>query len=997
MRRSSPARWLSAMLWIASCSTCGEDNPPSSGLRCGEGTIEVDGVCVPASDGGQMCTPEQVEVDGECVARDAGKPDAGKPDAGPVLRCGEGTIERDGVCVLAPPPGCSTHDDCEPEEECVDGVCQSLPPEPQNPTAEENAKQGTDEWTLQNPAVGHEIEGYASLTSVDAGDSIALYVSTNALSYSIDVFRMGYYAELGGRRVLQTIERPGTIQTTPAPDADGMVECDWVEPYVLQIPTDWVSGVYLAKLTESEGGYQSYIVFVVREDDRVSDFLFQSSVTTYQAYNNWGGKSVYDFNSTGPRAWRVSFSRPYGLGVGGQDAALGIGAGEFIDSESNDTPSARAWEYPMVRFLEREGHDVSYATNLDTHLDPELLKNHKAFLSVGHDEYWSWEMRANIESARDRFGTHLGFFSGNDCYWQIRIEPGQHDEPARTMRVYKDEALDPLRGTGDAHLVTTRWALPPLELNEAGMIGVRYQEGGVYGDLIVDEARSWPLAGTGLRTGDRLPGLLGYEVDGVPDGELLGGVTRLMKSPWTTAISSGAADMVVFQVPSGAFTFGAGSIQFSWGLDEYGNRDLAHPLVSPEARRITQNLLARFTAPLRPSQTAVLMSDDFTGEVRDPLRWVPGIVVEGEEALDEGVTVVQDDQLSIIPRIHVPDVHHNGYVSATSFDMTRGMARVTVVQSPNAGSAADGSFALSADIDHWVRFNIEGPLMTLQARVGGTLSGPNVTYDPIQHRVLRLRHLVETDEFVWETSPDGAAFTILRQSSLAVPVTAMRAELEAGTYQPEPAPGTVTFDDFSVEWTGFTDEFAGPRNPQYWTPGTMSQGASAYDHELAPIQFADQVKVRPRISAQGQHFGGYVSSRAWDLRDGTAQVELEQVAAGDSATLFALGIDAQNWVRFRVQAGTLYLEDNVAGAQTQTSVAHDPVAHRHLRFSHDRSPAELRWETSPNATVWTSRRSKAPPLPVTALRAELAAGTSGPEPAPDEAVFESFELHTALY
>src|SRR5262249_47364951 len=139
------------------------------------------------------------------------------------------------------------------------------------------------------------------------------------------------------------------------------------------------------------------IYFVVRDDLKRSDLLFQTSVTTYQAYNNWSDFSLY----TEPQASQVSFDRPY---------SRGNGSGDFL-----------FWEYSLMRFLEREGYDVTYTTNLDTHLRGDLLKDHKAFLSVGHDEYWTWEMRNNVEAARDA-GVHLGFFGANICYWQIRLE-----------------------------------------------------------------------------------------------------------------------------------------------------------------------------------------------------------------------------------------------------------------------------------------------------------------------------------------------------------------------------------------------------------------------------------------------------------------------------------------------------------------------------------------------------------------------------------------------
>jgi hypothetical protein len=236
---------------------------------------------------------------------------------------------------------------------------------------DENARLGDSEWQLSNPAEDHEIEGYASATSVNRGDGINLFVSTADASYSIEIYRMGWYGGAGGRRVLGPVLQRGIAQSAPIVNSrTRQVECDWVEPYVLHTsdsdPKEWVSGVYLAKLTASHSGKQSYIIFVVRDEKRTSDLLFQTSVTTYQAYNSWGGYSLY----SKPRATHVSFNRPY------RD---GHGSGQFT-----------AWESRMLRFLEREGYDVTYATDIDSHERGELLTMHKGFLSVGHDEYWSW-------------------------------------------------------------------------------------------------------------------------------------------------------------------------------------------------------------------------------------------------------------------------------------------------------------------------------------------------------------------------------------------------------------------------------------------------------------------------------------------------------------------------------------------------------------------------------------------------------------------------------
>jgi len=334
------------------------------------------------------------------------------------------------------------------------------------------------------------------------------------------------------------ITLPGIRQPIPVPDpVTGLVECNWQSPYTLNVPysavdpTVWTSGIYLVKLTASatptRGERSAYITFVVRDDARQSNYLFQSAVATYEAYNVWGYRSLYPrYNLLSyPRARayeavKVSFNRPYENNTDPICCRSGLGAGEFLPP---------GWEYNMVRFLEREGYDVTYATDVDTHENPALLLSHSGLIDAGHSEYWSYQMRENVQNARDH-GVSLAFFSSNDSYWQIRFEPslvtGALD---RTIVCYKTGQFeqDPITGP----LQTSKWRDNPPNMPEAAMIGVQFCCEPATGDLIITNAFHWVFAGTGLKNGDHLTGLLGSEVDSIYHANSPVNIVRLATSP----------------------------------------------------------------------------------------------------------------------------------------------------------------------------------------------------------------------------------------------------------------------------------------------------------------------------------------------------------------------------------------------------------------------------------------------------------------------------------
>jgi hypothetical protein len=426
-----------------------------------------------------------------------------------------------------------------------------------NPVKKENLKPGTTDWQLTNPADNRQIEGFASLTSVPQHGSIDLFVNTRDANYSLNVYRIGWYGGTGGRLVLGPITLPGAEQYMPSPDpVTGVFSCQWVLSYRIKVPYSWLSGVYLVKLHGNTSGKESYIIFTVR-DMREAKIVFQQSVLTYHAYNPWPGNpvdgyigaSLYSFQTSGSlngrpgynlwggavQAQAVSLNRPYGVDpitVDSDPMLYGVGAGDFLH---NVAPAAM--EFDMVRWLEHEGYDVTYITDVDTHEDLSRLLRGKAFLSIGHDEYWSYEMKANVLQARDQ-GVSLGFFGSNYMYWPVELLPDSNGSPNRTL------ALAPQANhcVASGFLQQTQCAVDVdcsagqvcgykvadysnnLDLNgvsetEQAIVGGMDEPGAVLdihygGDIVINadtQLQSWVFANTGLNYNDVIPGLIGIE------------------------------------------------------------------------------------------------------------------------------------------------------------------------------------------------------------------------------------------------------------------------------------------------------------------------------------------------------------------------------------------------------------------------------------------------------------------------------------------------------
>jgi hypothetical protein len=489
----------------------------------------------------------------------------------------------------------------------------------QNAIVLENQKTGTTAWQITNLATNNEIAGYGDATSINKGQALNLKVSlAQAGQYRIDVYRLGYYGGTGGRLLASVTGLNGVTQAGPTITNvnTNLIEYKWNTSYTLQTGTDWTTGLYQVKLTDSRTGKQTYIPFVVRDDNRPTDLGFQDAVTTAQAYNNYGGYSVYDVNSTGgQRAYQVSFDRPYAA------AHLGL-----TNTDGFNSNNMLAWEYNMTRWLESQGYDVSYYTNLDVSTNPLQLYSQKTFLSVGHDEYWSMEQRNNVQQARDN-GTNLAFFSANTAYWQVRFDPSSSGQANRVMTIYKDSSgigtnpsIDPIAQTNPS-AATTLFRSSEVNRPENALLGVGYvgDSGNIYGgyDFVVSNASDPYYANTGLKNGDRLTGLVGYEWDALLNNGLTPpGLVVLSQSPVPSIGLGGLgllppgtndtiSNAVRYTASSGAKVFSTGSIQWVWGLD---SSNVTNPRVDRRAQQITVNVLKDMgTIPQTPDAGIVVV------------------------------------------------------------------------------------------------------------------------------------------------------------------------------------------------------------------------------------------------------------------------------------------------------------------------------------------------------------------------------------------------------
>ncbi|MDI2127010.1 N,N-dimethylformamidase beta subunit family domain-containing protein [Yinghuangia seranimata] len=439
----------------------------------------------------------------------------------------------------------------------------------------ENARPGTDAWkTGLKTGPAHAIEGYADKVAVEPGEPFRLFVSTTAPGFTVTAYRMGWYGGARGREVWHSDHQQGVKQHPPVVDPGvNTVHADW-QPSLTVTPAagDWPEGSYLLLLASDEG-YSTYVPVTVRSGRAQGRTVLVNAVTTWQAYNLWGGYDLYN----GPkdyadRARAVSFDRPY-------DSS---GASGFLN-----------FEQPLVAVAERMGLPLAYATDVDLDAAPERFKGATAVLTLGHDEYWSTAMRTNASALRDG-GTNLAFLGANAVNRHIRFGETALG-PHRLVVCYKSAAEDPMRAD-DPSETTQDWRLPPHPRPENDLTGTLYQCFPGNASFVVWDPDAWVFAGTGVRRGSAFTGLVGVEYDRVVrDPAPPQPLQVLSHSPVTCGGKADFANASYYTVPSGAGVFSTGTMRWVCALGS-GCGSFLDDAARAFATQVTENVLRVFAA-----------------------------------------------------------------------------------------------------------------------------------------------------------------------------------------------------------------------------------------------------------------------------------------------------------------------------------------------------------------------------------------------------------------
>lgn len=443
---------------------------------------------------------------------------------------------------------------------------------------EENEKAGTTAWEISGSAGG--ITGYASLVQAHEGEHVILYVSTAAPTYVVVAYRMGYYGGKGARQIWNSHTLKGVVQPAcPATSTVFMVECSWEPSLRFTVTRVWVQGDYLLKLVGS-GGQESYVPITITDPQSHAAYLVQNDVLTWQAWNTYGGYDLYGGAPPGSsptytdRARVVSFDRPYA-------STYGDGSADFLGEE-----------YPLIRFMEEHGLSVTYGTDITTDTDPSSLLDHKAFLSLGHDEQWSLTMR-NAAIAALQHGVNLIFFGASPVLRKVRLQSSPLG-PDREMVNYRDPTADPELAVDPTQVSQNQWSQSPADWDPSELVGNSYLGYTIHAPLVVTDPSAWLYAGTGLKEGTSLPNVIGADMNGYdPTDVNPPDVQILAHSPATPGTGSGHyADTTYYTLSSsGGGVFSSGSN--AW-IPEMGCTPATAACPAKDLDELTGNLLKLF-------------------------------------------------------------------------------------------------------------------------------------------------------------------------------------------------------------------------------------------------------------------------------------------------------------------------------------------------------------------------------------------------------------------
>ncbi|MFC4030391.1 N,N-dimethylformamidase beta subunit family domain-containing protein [Streptomyces polygonati] len=443
--------------------------------------------------------------------------------------------------------------------------------------AQERGRPGDADWRIRSTGPADAVQGYTDKVSVLPGEDFTLHVSTTAPGFRVSAYRVGWYGGAQARRVWRSGRVPGRVQgRARLVPATRTIRADW-EPTLRVRTDDWPEGAYLLRL-DAENGHQRYVPLIVRSVSGIGKTVLMHAPATWQAYNLWGGYSLYE-GQGGAYAYRsmaVSFDRPYDRS----------GAEKFL-----------VYERAVVVLAERLGIPLAYTTGPDVHLAPAVLRGATAAVALGHDEYWTPEQRRHVTAARDA-GTNLAFLGANTCYRRVRLERGPSG-PVRTVVCYKtDYAADPYLAKHPS-MATTDFRSHPAADPESALTGVIYEGFPTDAPYVVERPGHWLFAGTGVGRGESFDHLVGVEYDRVvPHFTAPSPLEIVAHSPLVCHGRASHADSAYYTVPSGAGVFASGTMRWVEALMAGTGDDGRDHGMDARARefvtRTTENLLRAF-------------------------------------------------------------------------------------------------------------------------------------------------------------------------------------------------------------------------------------------------------------------------------------------------------------------------------------------------------------------------------------------------------------------